>query len=86
MQDLAWSYSQIIKQYEEKIANFSDYDAVAIGPGLSKRKENIELIDELMKNYQGTLVIDADGINAIAADGDAEKIKVVFSYSSHHAQ
>lgn len=60
---------------EEKIANFSDYDAVAIGPGLGKRKENIELIDELMKNYQGTLVIDADGINAIAADGDAEKIK-----------
>jgi len=42
------------------------HDVVALGPGLSQQPETRELIIWLIKNIDRTMVIDADGLNALA--------------------
>ncbi len=42
------------------------HDVVALGPGLSQQPETRELILWLLKNIDRTMVIDADGLNALA--------------------
>lgn len=42
------------------------FDAVAIGPGIREAEENENIIKFLFENYQGTLVVDADGLNTVA--------------------
>ena len=39
---------------------------IAIGMGLGRRGENEKILDYLLKNYNGILIIDADGINTLA--------------------
>ncbi len=41
------------------------YDAVAIGPGLGVDENRYLLIKHILKHYNGTVVLDADGINCI---------------------
>lgn len=41
------------------------YGAVAVGPGLGVEKTRYLLIKDLLKYYNGTVVLDADGINCI---------------------
>lgn len=41
------------------------YDAVAIGPGLGVDESRYLLIKHILKYYNGTVVLDADGINCI---------------------
>lgn len=41
------------------------YDAVAIGPGLGVSEKKYLLINNILKNYNGAVVLDADGINCI---------------------
>lgn len=43
-------------------------DALAIGPGLSQQPETTQLIRELLPRIKQPLVLDADGLNAIAED------------------
>lgn len=43
-------------------------DSIVIGPGLGNNPDLPAILEFLMKNYAGTLVIDADGLNALAAD------------------
>ena len=46
-----------------------DCDSIAIGMGISATKGVYETIEYLLKNYKGTLLIDADGLNAISKFG-----------------
>ena len=39
---------------------------IAIGMGLGTRGENEKILDYLIKNYEGILIIDADGLNTLA--------------------
>ena len=48
---------------EESIKNL---DALAIGMGWQQTKENEEILESILKNYKGKLVIDADGLNILA--------------------
>ena len=50
-------------QYSKQIKMFS---AVVIGPGLGVSPESKAMIEWLLKNYQGPVVIDADALNIIA--------------------
>jgi NAD(P)H-hydrate epimerase len=43
-------------------------DAVALGPGISGSKETVALVQKFVKDCSAPMVIDADGLNAIAAD------------------
>lgn len=57
-------------QGEEKIVDkLSWADVVVIGPGLSQQEETQKLIQSLIRNAKGNLVLDADGLNAIAMLG-----------------
>jgi len=52
------------------------HDVIALGPGLSQQSETRELILWLIKNMDRTMVIDADGLNALANNVDVlHKIK-----------
>jgi NAD(P)H-hydrate epimerase len=52
-------------------ADLNDYDAVLIGPGLGKNEG--KLMSYVLENYDGRLVIDADGLNMAAEDGELKE-------------
>lgn len=45
-----------------------DKDALVFGPGLGQSPDIFLILQELLKNYRGTLIIDADGLNALSKD------------------
>lgn len=55
------------------------YNSIAAGMGMGNTKNTAKIIAFLLKNYEGKLLIDADGINALAcfygAIGSAELFK-----------
>lgn len=42
------------------------YDAIVIGPGLGDEKENEQILRSVLTEAEGTVVIDADGLNTAA--------------------
>ena len=46
----------------------NDKDAMALGPGLGRAPETVTLVKALVEKVQTPLVIDADGLNALADD------------------
>ena len=53
----------------EEIIGFSDRcQALVLGPGLSRNPETQKLVREILKNLKLPLVLDADGINALAGE------------------
>lgn len=42
------------------------YDAAAVGPGLGEGKESVEAVIHIIKNFDGPIVLDADGLNITA--------------------
>ena len=53
-------------EYELYKRNLSTYSSIVVGPGLGLRPDGKQLIEELLMNYAGPLVIDADALNLIA--------------------
>ncbi|MDE7380282.1 MAG: NAD(P)H-hydrate epimerase, partial [Clostridia bacterium] len=62
---MAVSYPQCI--YTD--APYADASALAVGMGLGCNKQTYELVCNLLKNYKGKLIIDADGLTALAKYG-----------------
>ena len=57
-----------------KILELSDrFDALAVGPGLSRNPDTICLVKELLKKIKKPLVLDADGLSALYWQGNVEK-------------
>lgn len=52
--------------FEELQNGLTSFNAVAIGPGLGSGKGAKETVSQIVKNAKGKLIIDADGINAVA--------------------
>lgn len=63
----------------KNLRNILQYNAIAAGMGMGNTKNTAKIIAFLLKNYEGKLLIDADGINALAcfygANGSAELFK-----------
>ena len=53
-------------EYEIYKENLSSYSSIVVGPGLGLRPEGKLLLEELLKNYQGPVVLDADALNLIS--------------------
>lgn len=49
----------------ENFINKFDIDTVLIGPGLRRNNETMELVNEIIKNYNGNIILDADGLYAV---------------------
>lgn len=45
------------------------YDAIAFGPGIGVNEDNKELLMWILETYTKTLVLDADGLNAVSQYG-----------------
>ncbi|MGR3220573.1 MAG: NAD(P)H-hydrate dehydratase [Candidatus Anammoxibacter sp.] len=57
----------LAKAAKAKILDFSkNYDVIVIGPGLSQHPETKELVISLLQEVNLPIVLDADGLNAIA--------------------
>ena len=55
---------------------FDDYSAIAAGPGLDGSIENeICLLKEILTNYSGKLVLDAEALNIIAVNDMEEEVR-----------
>lgn len=59
-------------------AHFESYDVVAFGPGMGTGEESGMMLETVLDNYDGPLVLDADGLNLIA--GDDSLREKFFSY------
>lgn len=45
-----------------------DMDVLALGPGMGLDEERVELVKGILLDYEGPVVLDADGINCLARD------------------
>ncbi len=48
--------------------NCNNFSAIAVGCGLGLTSATTQCVNTLIKNYKGTLIIDADGINSICGN------------------
>jgi len=48
-----------------------DADVTAVGPGLGSYHETADLVRRFLSHYEGTVVLDADGINAFRGDPES---------------
>ena len=55
--------------------DLSLYDAIAVGPGLGQSDESIDTVKYLFENYDGKMVLDADGLNILAYNNLFDLIK-----------
>lgn len=46
----------------------SKFDVLAIGPGLGTESETMKVVIQMIQNFNGRLVVDADALNAISKD------------------
>ncbi|EJO5346850.1 NAD(P)H-hydrate dehydratase [Clostridium botulinum] len=53
------------ENYEEVKKIMLKSNCIAIGPGMGKNRHTEELLRKITKDYNGTMVIDADGINVL---------------------
>ena len=52
---------------EYALAELDRFDAVAVGPGMGNSIMTAGTVERVLKGYSGRLLIDADGLNAIAS-------------------
>lgn len=59
-----------VKAVPEIEKRLHQMDAVLIGPGMGRSHDCRELVNYILSTYQGTVILDADGINVIAKHKD----------------
>ena len=50
------------------VANYKGYSAIAIGPGIGQHSKTVKAFRELLTNVDIPLLVDADGLNILAAN------------------
>ncbi len=57
---------------EEIVTEANEYDALAIGPGLSTNPSTVRLVREILKRVKKPTVLDADGLRAITTPTEVD--------------
>jgi len=55
------------------VSGIKAYSSIAIGPGLGKHQDSAKALEQLLQVVEKPLVIDADGLNLVAANKDLLK-------------
>ncbi len=58
------------------LKNLEKYDAIVVGPGLARSLRARALVLEILNNFSGPVVLDADAINVLNINDDAEVFKL----------
>jgi hydroxyethylthiazole kinase-like uncharacterized protein yjeF len=58
------------------IKDLDKYDSIVIGPGLGRSLRARSLVLEILNNFSGPVVLDADAINVLSLKDDAEVFRV----------
>lgn len=68
------TWEQVKEKLENPVpvagAHFSSYDVIAFGPGMGTGEASKQMLAEVLDNYDGPIVLDADGLNIIAGDDE----------------
>lgn len=56
----------ICMSMEESVNKINNFDAVVIGPGMGATLNTSMILENILKTYEKTLIIDADALNAMA--------------------
>ena len=51
---------------EEFLSKLLNYESISFGMGVGVTEDNYKILTYLLKNYNGRLIIDADGLNTLA--------------------
>lgn len=62
---LIFLYDNPDRTIAQSVTDILDCETVAIGPGLGTTDTAAQLLDQLLEQYDGNLVIDADGLNLL---------------------
>lgn len=63
-------------KWSKLLQGLDKYDSLVIGPGLGKSARARRLVLEILNNFPGTLVLDADAINALTLKHDAQVFSI----------
>lgn len=58
------------------LKEINKYDSIVIGPGLGRSLRSRALVLEILNNFSGPVVLDADAINVLSLKDDAEVFRV----------
>ena len=68
--------SQDPSQWDRLIKDLNKYSSVVVGPGLARTETARRLVLEILNNFDGPVVIDADAIHVLRKDEDKEAFKL----------
>lgn len=57
-------------EYFSEINDLSRFDAVAVGSGIGKEAKTVKALRQLLTNWKGRIIIDADALNIISENKD----------------
>lgn len=58
----------ICREWRKIKGSLEQYDAIAIGPGMGVGRNTKKILERVLTEYKKTVIIDADGLNTIAAE------------------
>ena len=60
---------------KETIRELGRYDAIVVGPGMSRTKRTRSAVIDILDNFYGPVIVDADAIRALSLDRDVELLR-----------
>lgn len=69
--------------FEDLKSKLTQFDVVAIGPGIRNNTSTQKLVNDVLNSFEGSIVVDADGLNALSSKWGKEELKNLFANRSH---
>tara|TARA_B100000945_G_scaffold296270_1_gene274407 strand:- start:576 stop:1430 length:855 start_codon:yes stop_codon:yes gene_type:complete len=76
-EDTAGTMVVSVDELGQAVEGLEKYDVLAIGPGLSQNASLVSLVNEIYRQYDGPMVIDADGLNNLTSLNDPAGSRVL---------